>query len=354
MRWSSARALVAVVALGWLGSTLGGCSDEDVGTESIEEALRANGIDLDELFASPTAAEVAAMRAIWNERELGVVDLREEGAFVLENGDTMRVLSHLVGEQRHYGVVILPAGQHPPASLSVVVSLIGFGVEMVLDVPPDARAYDGTRVTIIPSFRGHELRFAEEAWFSDGDPFDQCDGGSDDAIAFMHAAVEATPEADPSAMVMIGGSRGGNVAMLVGIRRPSIDAVVNIAGPTDYHRRDLLEHVNLSALYANHFLRDLLEGGTDVAEARRRMLACSPIYFAEELPPTQAHHGTADENVPLTQAELLAARMVELGREPPEFELFTYEGADHRLETALAEIEARAEAFLEGSWQDER
>ena len=353
MKWSSARALVAIAALGWVGSTLGGCSDEDVGAKSIEEALRANGIDLDELFASPTAAEVARMRAIWSERELGVVDLQEEGAFALRNGDTIRVLSHLVGEQRHYGVVILPAGQHPPASLSVVVSLIGFGVEMVLDVPPDARAYGGTRVTVIPSFRGHELRFAGETWVSDGDPFDQCDGASDDAIAFIQAAIEATPEADPSAMVALGGSRGGNVAMLVAIRQPSIGAVVNIAGPTDYHRQDLLDHANLSALYANHFLRDLLEGGSDVSEARRRMLACSPFFFAEELPPTQAHHGTADENVPLAQAELLAARMAELGREPPEFELFTYEGADHRLETALPEIEARAEAFLDGYAQDE-
>ena len=155
-------------------------------------------------------------------------------------------------------------------------------------------------------------------------------------------------------MVVIGGSRGGNVAMLIGIRQPSIDAVVSIAGPTDYHRQDLIGHPNLSALYANHFLRELLEGGSDIAEARRRMLACSPIHFAEELPPTQAHHGTADENVPPMQAELLASRMAELGREPPEFELFTYEGADHRLEAVLPQIEARTEIFLEGYWQDRR
>ncbi|MGB5683808.1 MAG: hypothetical protein WBM47_18305, partial [Polyangiales bacterium] len=60
----------------------------------------------------------------------------------------------------------------------------------------------------------------------------------------------------------------------------------------------------------------------------------------------QTHHGTADENVPFEQAELLATRMGDLGRAPPEFELFRYEGADHTLAEELTLIGERIGEFI--------
>ena len=135
--------------------------------------------------------------------------------------------------------------------------------------------------------------------------------------------------------------------MLAGIRRDDVDGVANIAGPTDYLRPELLDHPNMTALYTNYFVRDLLAGVGTIPEARRRMLACSPLHFAEALPPMQAHHGTADENVPFEQAELLATRMRDLGRVPPEFQLFAYEGADHALVEELTLISERIEKFID-------
>ncbi len=61
----------------------------------------------------------------------------------------------------------------------------------------------------------------------------------------------------------------------------------------------------------------------------------------------QAHHGTEDLNVPFAQAELLDARMRELGRLPPEFELFAYPGADHELSDELDLIGERVSVFLQ-------
>lgn len=103
----------------------------------------------------------------------------------------------------------------------------------------------------------------------------------------------------------------------------------------------------MTALYAKHFVRELLASDGTVAEARRRMLACSPLHFAEALPPAQAHHGTADRNVPLEQAQLLAEQMDTLGREPPTFELFTYEGADHALVEEWTLINERIREFID-------
>jgi pimeloyl-ACP methyl ester carboxylesterase len=324
-----------------------GCGDDGGAAATPREGLIAHGIDVGALFSSPTSAEIDAMHEAWRNDEPSVVDVRELGSSVLAGGDTVRVLSHLVGEQRHYGAVIVPEGAHAPGSLPVAVSLIGFGVKTRLEVPTDAEAFIGRYVTLLPSFRGHELRIGEDSWWSDGDAFDQCDGGSDDALAFIEAALATTPEARPSSLVVLGGSRGGNVAMIVGLRHPSVDAVIDVAGPTDYMREDLLDHPNLTHLYSNYFVRNLLDGDQDVAEARRRMLSCSPLHFAELLPPTQAHHGTEDLNVPFSQAEILAERMAELGRKPPDFELFVYEGGDHQLIDEQSLIGARIKAFIE-------
>lgn len=38
--------------------------------------------------------------------------------------------------------------------------------------------------------------------------------------------------------------------------------------------------------------------------------------------------------------------MAELGREPPDFDLFSYEGADHQLLSVREEIEARVDGFI--------
>lgn len=333
--------LVALVA-----SWLGGCGEAGSAETTLRQALVARGIDVGALFASPTRAEVDARWEGWRGEQPSAVDVRDEGSFVLASGDIMQVLSHLVGGQRHYGVVIVPEGEHDLGSLPVVVNLIGFGLQMRLEVPADMEAFDGPYVTLLPSFRGHELKFGENTWVSDGDPFDQCAGGSDDALAFIEAALSVTATARPSGLVVLGGSRGGNVAMLIGLRHSDVDAVINVAGPTDYMREELLDHPNMTLLYSEYFIRNLLEGRNDVAEARRRMLSCSPLHFAALLPPTQVHHGTEDLNVPFSQAELLAERMSELGREPPDFEFFAYTGANHQLADEQQLIEERIRAFI--------
>lgn len=330
-----------------IAAVLSGCGDDGAENATLSETLSARGIDLTTLFAPPSAEELDALTMAWAHEQPGPEGLRDEASYVLPSGDSMRVISHLVGENRHYGVVVVPAGAHEAESLPVAIDLAGFGVEMVLEVPSEIRALNGEFVTLLPSFRGQELRFEEQSWFSEGDPYDQCEGGSEDALAFIEAALESTPVASRAELVAIGGSRGGNVAMLLGVRGSKVRGVVEIAGPTDYLREELLDHPNVSALYANYFVRDLLDGGTDVDEARRRMLACSPLYFAERLPPTQAHHGTEDQNVPFAQAELLDARMRELGRVPPEFELFAYPGGDHQLSDELDLIGERVRVFLD-------
>jgi pimeloyl-ACP methyl ester carboxylesterase len=325
---------------------VGACNQQDQAANDLREALLDRDVDLGVLFARPTDTELEALETKWRAEDFAPEDVREEASVVLDSGDVLRVLSHLVSGQRHYGVVIEPEGAHMPGSLPVFVNLIGFGPEMRLEVPPDASAYDGAAVTILPSFRGHELLVGEDSWRSEGDPFDQCDGGTDDALAFLAVALSTTPAADPDRIVLFGGSRGGNVAMMMGIRRPDVAGAVSLAGPTDYLQGPLLDNLNMVPTYANYFLANLLDGGSNVDEARERILSCSPLYFADALPPLQLHHGTADVNVPVAQSESLRDRLRSLGRVSPDYELFIYEGADHQLTNALDAISPRVEQFF--------
>ena len=336
-------AVLLLVITGTLG---GACRQGGQAGADLRQALLDREVDLDALFAPPTEAELRALQATWRMVDSMPGDFREEASLTLEGGDTLRVLSHMVSGQRHYGIVIEPKGEHLPGSLPVFVNLIGFGPEMRLEVPPDAVAYDGAAVTMLPSFRGHELVVGDAAWRSDGDPFDHCDGGSDDALAFLEVALMATPAADPRRTVVFGGSRGGNVAMMVGIRRQDVAGVVNLAGPTDYLQEELLDNPNTVPTYANYFVANLLDGGTDVDEARERILSCSPFYFADQIPPLQLHHGTGDRVVPISQAEALHDRLRSLGRIAPDYELFVYEGADHQLTEALKVLGPRVKEFV--------
>ena len=340
---SSFHAVFLVVTAATLA---GACQQEGQASTGLREALRDREVDLDVLFAPPTDAELRMLEDTWRAADWTPEGVREEASFTLDSGDRLRVLSHLVSGLRHYGVVIEPEGTHPPGSLPVLVNLIGFGPEMRLDVPPNATAFEGAAITILPSFRGHELVVGEDAWRSEGNPFDQCDGGSDDALAFLEAVLSTTPAADPQRTLVFGGSRGGNVAMMVGIRRQDVAAVVSLAGPTDYLQERLLDNLNMAPTYANYFLVNLIDGGAAVDDARERILSCSPIHFADQIPPLQLHHGTADRAVPLSQSEGLRDRLRSLGRVAPDFELFVYQGEEHELTGALDDIGSRVRHFF--------
>ena len=91
------------------------------------------------------------------------------------------------------------------------------------EVPYAPRLLDDAQagfVYVLPSFRGETLLAGGRRYVSEGDRTDGWDGATDDAIAFLSAALAVTPEADPSRVCAFGKSRGGGVALLMGARDP--------------------------------------------------------------------------------------------------------------------------------------
>ena len=178
----------------------------------------------------------------------------------------------------------------------------------------------------------------------------------DDALALLNVALETTSEANHDDISVFGLSRGGTVGLLMAIRDSRIDRVVHFFGPTDFFG-DFVRSVAEASLSGEtiilpgvdvldqELLKPLAAGTLSIDDVRVEMARRSPVYFAEDLPLVQAHHGTFDFVVPLAETERLSEVMAELGRVAPQYEAFIYEGGTHTPFSLTGSLE-RANTFL--------
>gem|GEM_PF-687186 len=328
-------------------------------------AVTANAIDLEAelevLFAPATAAEIAAVRADWADRDISPAGLTielTEAYSLFGSPATLRVVSHLVGEVRHYGAIVAPKTRRA-ASLPVLMYLHGGdnGVD-VDDVQFLAFALGELRdsfVYVIPSYRSEPLRHGDREWTSTG-PGGHWDYDVDDALALLNVALALTPQAKPEGLSLLGGSRGGGVALLAGIRDERVENIITLFGPTDFFDQWVREIVREAALgmpreltgvahMDSTLVQPYLGGRMELGRVRLELVRRSAVLFAEDLPAVQLHHGVVDETVSVSQAHSLIRVMEALGRQPPEFEAFIYEGAGHEV-FDLNGVIPRAAKFL--------
>lgn len=319
------------------------------------------GVDLDALFAAPTRAELDAVRADWSTRTPSAMDVREVASATLPIGGTpasVRILAHRVDGYVHYGAVIVPEGRDP-ASLPVVVYAHGgdrgVSVEelvLIASLAPGLRDEFGY---VVPSFRSESIRFLGVEYRSEGPP-SPWDRDVDDALGLLKAALQTTPELDAERIGVVGFSRGAAVGMLMAIRDPSVDVVVEFFGPTDFfgpYVRAIVEEALQGALrdlpglawLDQTLLQPLRLGTVTTAQVRLELVRRSSVLFAGQLPDVQVHHGTADPVVDVSQAEALIAAMAAIGREASSFEPWIYPGGVHNPLTLPGSVD-RTAAFL--------
>ena len=353
------------VAVAWTIGPVAGAQTLLISTGLAATAINAYAIDLetelDVLFVPPTADEIATIRADWAGRDVspaGVTVELTEPYGADDSPATLRVVSHRVGEVRHFGAIIAPDSA-AAGSLPVLMYLHGGddGVDLN-EVGLLSFALGELRdsfVYVIPSFRSESLEYGDRVWVSTG-PSGHWDYDVDDALALLSVALDLTPQARPEGLSVLGISRGAGVALLAGIRDERIARIVPFFGPTDFFDdwvRDLLREV------IQGFPRDLpgiahldstvvepyFKGRTTLADARLEMVRRSSVLFAEDLPSVQLHHGDVDGSVAVSQAHSLIRAMEALGRGPPDFEPYIYEGAGHDL-FAMGGAIPRVQDFL--------
>ena len=324
--------------------------------------------ELDSLFAPPRDSEVAAIRADWATRRpaaaLVAVELEEEFSLA-GSAATLRIVSHRVGGVRHIGAIIEPRGA-ARGSLPIMVFAHGGdgGIALGSTMQILALFLGELRddfVYVLPSFRSEPLGYGDRTWTSEG-PASPWNYDVDDALSLANVAMESAPAAIQGQYGVIGVSRGAGVALLMGARDPRIQWIVAFFGPTDLLNpwaRGIARVLVLGGTVDKpgvEYLRSTLidpwwHGALSLAEVRLELIRRSPVYFAANLPPVQLHHGDADAVVSVTQARSLMRAMEALGRGPPDFEAFIYEGGTHDI-LSLSGAIPRALAFVSALLND--
>lgn len=317
---------------------------------------------LDVLFAPAEEDELSAVRADWASRDFsaagGTVELVE--AYSMGGyPTTLRVVSHQVEGLRHYGAIIVPDGvgaEGLPILLFAHGGDDGVSVESTLFILTVALGeMTDDFVYLIPSFRDEPLEYDDRAWRSDG-PASPWDRDVDDALALVNLAMETIPEAQTDRYFAAGASRGGGVAMLMGIRDERIAGLITFFGPTDFQNEWargiaslLVSGVTVDLPGVEHLRTTYVvpwwTGGVTLQDARLALIRRSAVLFAEDMPPLQVHHGDMDGVVSVTQAESMIQAMAEIGRGPPEFEAYIYPGGTHDI-TSMPSAIPRAVVFL--------
>lgn len=302
-----------------------GCGSELPTQPSAREMLVALMMPPTEAEIDVVAAEFAQQTYVCEGGGFEVLDTRD-GQFA-----DFSLVSYRSDGLRIYGIVTRPkiAGRYP-------ILLYNHGGESGLTTTELDHPLAFAFVQVASSFRSEPVFWFGETFLSEGEP-STWDGDVRDAL-IMLACAERLPDVDVSSVVAFGGSRGGAVSLLAAVRMPNrFIRVVELFGPTDFF--DPIFQNDLQALLDGavdtrpgvELLRQevvdpYLEGVVSLANARLALLRRSAIYFANRLPPVQIHHGTADDIVPISQSEHLAAQLASLNA-PHEY--FRYEGKGH-------------------------
>jgi hypothetical protein len=321
---------------------------------------------LSSVFEKPTAAEIREVERDWQSRDLSPRSVQEVFSGQINSGQSsakVRIVSHLVHGQRHYGAIIVPSGAKP-GCCPVIVEVKGVSPNYFplnlerLDSPSFMGELQERVIYVVPSFRGEVLNFNGATYQSEGDRTDAWDGATDDALALLNVALLTTPEADSKRICAFGRSRGGTVALLMGIRDPRIRCVAEWSGPSDWFELMGTEGWTQQEIFAEglrtqaspsetggqlleHFLLKAVRGEENLKAVRHRMIASSPLYFAKHLPLSQLHYGEEDPFVPVRNGLRLVAELKRQRIPPTRYQAFFYPGQGHDTDRLVAPVLTR-------------
>jgi dipeptidyl aminopeptidase/acylaminoacyl peptidase len=319
---------------------------------------------LADLLQPPESGEIAAVQSEWRARDLTPTDVRIVATHQVHVSGAefkARIVSFSLAGLRQHGALFLPAGAVAAVPLILDIRGVepGYPVRRLDEGPFSATVIatpEHERFAFaVPSLRGHAIELAGRTYTSEGDRRDSWDGTTDDAIGFLTAVLSLDEPVDRELVGVFGASRGGSVALLMAARDPRVDAAVAFAPATDWFSlmarpgEDWLEALvaaesqperdqnTREAQFLEWFVDDRRQ--LPLAEARRRIIAASPLYFRSIGAAIQVHHGVDDRPVPVQNSQALERRLLEAG--DSNVEVLFYAGAGHDLSKSGAPNRAR-------------
>jgi dipeptidyl aminopeptidase/acylaminoacyl peptidase len=260
----------------------------------------------------------------------------------------MKVISHNINGQRHYGLIRIPAGLKTQ-SAPILLVLHGGGSSIdVLETDLLYRIASGScrdalnnYIVIAPSFRGDIVRGENFCFRSEGYTGDVWAGAAEDAAFFLEVVKKLYKKDEGSKTLAIGISRGATVALILSGLTDKIAHVIAISTHTDFLNEDVFRNETVGRDLSKVFFtpRDSPEN------IRKKILTSSPLYFAEHIPSLEIHQGTADHLTTVRHAQALEHRLKELKRDSSA-RFYFYEGKGHGFDDDKHVCSSLAEFYL--------
>lgn len=263
------------------------------------------GINLDNLFRPVDSTEIQMVKASWEAFEYDSDSFKIRLQYPYLPDRNLKVIAHFFAGNKHYGAVIFPKGHDENKKYPILLWANGLDqsnpvVQINHPVIRNLAKQLDNYIIVIPSFRGQSLHLLERSFCSDGFFGDAFDGATDDALRLLKLTIKEFQGADPKNITVCGQSRGGNVALLMGARDTSIQKVVSIAGPTNFHSKKVYYR------YGKQYKYQFLSRTQSMDTIRAKMVKSSPVFFIDNFPnQILLIHGSNDRVVPLWHATTL-------------------------------------------------
>lgn len=290
------------------------------------------GVSMDELFKAPSADELDNIIKDWESKDFTPKQVQVAHMGRQLNGDSIKVISHYVNGQKHYGIIRVPAGIDTK-NAPILLSLQGGGADLdVLESSSLHRISSGmcrdvlnNYITIAASFRGDIVRGEDFCFRSEGYTGDVWSGAAEDAVAFLEVVKDLYSKSDSTKVLALGVSRGATVALIIGALTDKLDYIISISTHTNFLNIDAFRNERVGSDYRRVFFTPQ----TTPENIRKRLIVSSPYFFAERLPDFEIHQGTEDILTTVRHTKLLEKRLHEIGRNDTTLRIYYYKGKGH-------------------------
>lgn len=287
------------------------------------------GISMEALFREPSSEELEEIREEWKEKDFSPKDVQVVYRAQLENGDSINVISHLVNGSIHYGAIRIPYGL-PVETAPILLVLEGGGTGIDLShlnklTRGRCREQADQFISILPSYRGCIIRGEDFCFRSEGYYGDPWLGPAEDATSFLNAVKHLYQKGDDTRVLANGLSRGATVALIIGSLTEALDYII----ATSSHTKFLDEHVISKEKVGQSYPMAFYTPSASPEIIRKRLIASSPCFFAESLPPFDLHQGGLDQQTTIWHSDQLRKSLIASSRDPNTYHIYMYEDQGH-------------------------
>ncbi len=259
-------------------------------------------LDIEDLYKPIDSTYLNKIKAEWTKMEFAPDSINLEATFNYSLNREMQIISLFSKGKIHYSAIVFPKNYDEREKYPLILwaeglnqnnPSVNFNNKIIRQIISQSQNY----FILVPSFRGQALVTNHKRYCSDGFFGDAFDGAANDALGLISFAKNEINGVDRERITVIGVSRGGTVALLVGAKDKSIKNIVSISAPTNFFSKKTYNR------YGKQYKYQFLSNTKSKEKIRKKMIESSPVYFIQDFPNSiLLIHGKNDRVVNVSHA----------------------------------------------------